>query len=88
MPDTMQYTGGRPSRSKLKLLGIILRSHREDRKLQQSELAEMTGISQGVLSKLERGEVRDIKLFAHLKPIADAYGITIDELLRYEDLRV
>ena len=50
--------------------------------LSQEELAEKLGISRQTLSKYETGEsVPDIE---KCKAIADAFGVTLDDLVNYE----
>jgi len=77
-----------PSKTKRRILGMILRLRREDCGLRQGEVARAIGISQSNLSKLERGQLADVKLFQHLIPLADLYGVDIESLLRYGDLKV
>jgi len=67
---------------------MILRLHREERGLRQGQVAKAIGISQSNLSKLERGQLDDVKLFQHLIPLAQLYGVEVSDLLRYEDLEV
>jgi len=88
MLNTQQPTGNKAFKSRLKLLGLILRLHREDRGYQQHELADMAGIHRGVLSKLERGDLEDVKLFGHLERIAQVYGVKVEQLFEYGDLKV
>ena len=61
-------------------LGQNIRRLRIERKLSQSKLAEMLGISPQAVSKWERGNaLPDIDL---LIPLADVFSLTLDELFK------
>ncbi|MBQ3276281.1 MAG: helix-turn-helix domain-containing protein [Oscillospiraceae bacterium] len=60
--------------------GAVIRKLREERKLSQSRLAEILGVSDKAVSKWETGRgYPDITL---IEPLADALGISVIELLR------
>ncbi|GIO00229.1 hypothetical protein J5TS2_08970 [Brevibacillus halotolerans] len=61
-------------------LGELIKRKRVDKGLSLSELGRMTGISKGVLSKIESGETKRPELRT-LKPIADALEIPYEEII-------
>ena len=63
-------------------LGAALRTLRADRRLSQSELARLAGVSASAISQAERGR-RGLSLET-LLGLADRLDITLDELLRGE----
>ncbi len=60
-------------------VGENIRRLRVDKKITQSELAEVVGISQAMLCQIERGTKNPSLQIG--KEISDALGCTIDELL-------
>ena len=56
-----------------------LKDLRNNSKLSQAELAERSGISQGYLSSLERGEKQPT--LPVLKRLAEAFGISVSALI-------
>lgn len=56
-------------------LGNIVRELRYERELTQIDLATKTGISQTVISRIERGEVNSFK---HLCNICDCMNLEIE----------
>lgn len=62
-------------------LGAAIRAIRERRQLNQSELAERTGLSEIYIRKLEQGD-RENPTLETLEHIASALEIRVDELLR------
>lgn len=63
----------------------ILRAERARRKLSQKDLAEKAGISRASIANYELG-TSEPGINA-LKAIADAFGMTTDELLGRSDLK-
>jgi transcriptional regulator with XRE-family HTH domain len=59
--------------------GEYLKKLREERKLTLREVEAKVQISNAYLSQVERGE-RNIPTFKVLKKLAEAYGVSIDEL--------
>lgn len=55
-----------------------LRQYRRDRKLTQQELADLLGVSNKSVSRWESGSYPDVAL---LGPLAEALGVTVDDLL-------
>ncbi|MED1788849.1 helix-turn-helix transcriptional regulator [Brevibacillus laterosporus] len=67
-------------------LGELIKGKRVDMGFSLSELGRMTGISKGVLSKIESGETKRPELRT-LKPIVDALEIPYEEIIeRYVDV--
>jgi transcriptional regulator with XRE-family HTH domain len=52
-------------------------------RITQSELAELAGLSQGIIQSLEQGQRLDPRLSTLLK-LAGALGLTLDELVTEE----
>ena len=64
------------------LIGRFIADLREQRGMTQQELADILGLSNKTISKWESGMGSpDI---SNLSPLADALGITVDELLKAE----
>ncbi|TPG90042.1 XRE family transcriptional regulator [Brevibacillus laterosporus] len=67
-------------------LGELIRSKRTELGISLSELGRVSGISKGVLSKIESGETKRPELRT-LKPIADVLEIPYEEIIeRYVDV--
>ncbi|MGG0753150.1 helix-turn-helix domain-containing protein [Brevibacillus laterosporus] len=67
-------------------LGELIKEKRVGLGISLSELGRMTGISKGVLSKIESGETKRPELRT-LKPIADVLEIPYEEIIeRYVDV--
>lgn len=64
-------------------LGQKLKLLREERGMNQSELAEASGVNQATISRIESGEMHQLKSDA-LKRLARVLGVTIDSLLDFE----
>ena len=60
-------------------VGTNLKEWREEFTLSQRGLSAKTGISQGMISRWERGE--NLPSIRDLVTLADFYGITLDELI-------
>ena len=60
--------------------GNFLYSLRKERRMTQQELADRLGVTNKAVSKWETGEA--FPETAQLIPIADTFGVTVDELLR------
>ncbi|QOS97836.1 helix-turn-helix transcriptional regulator [Brevibacterium sp. JNUCC-42] len=63
-------------------LGELIKGKRVDMGFSLSELGRMTGISKGVLSKIESGETKRPELRT-LKPIADVLEIPYEEIIEW-----
>ncbi|MBA4534470.1 helix-turn-helix domain-containing protein, partial [Brevibacillus halotolerans] len=63
-------------------LGELIRGKRADTGLSLSELGRMTGISKGVLSKIENDETKRPELRT-LKPIADVLDIPYEQIIEW-----
>ncbi|TPG83017.1 XRE family transcriptional regulator [Brevibacillus laterosporus] len=67
-------------------LGELIRGKRTEMGISLSELGRVSGVSKGVLSKIESGETKRPELRT-LKPIADALGIPYEEIIeRYIEI--
>lgn len=66
-----------------KQLGNKIRKYRKIKKLTQSQLAELTGLSDNFIGVIERGEGGPT--IKTLKKIADALQIKIEELFHFEE---
>ena len=66
------------------VLGQNIFALRVARNWAQSALAKKAKISQAQIARIERGDRRDM-FCASVKRIADAFGVTVDELLRDKD---
>ncbi|MCH6259252.1 helix-turn-helix domain-containing protein [Puniceicoccaceae bacterium K14] len=80
-PYNAAMAGGRPTNKERTLLGSRIALSREAAGLSQNELAERIGISRNLIAQWERSALT-------LKPeqlaaLAEAFAITIDELLGY-----
>lgn len=56
----------------------LIRKLREERGLNQSDLADQSGVPQGTISKIERGQIQPT--LSQLAKIAEALGVTTNEL--------
>lgn len=54
-----------------------MKAHRENRKLSQRQVAKLTNISNGYISKIESGHIPSLKI---LKKLTDFYGLKMPEL--------
>jgi transcriptional regulator with XRE-family HTH domain len=61
-------------------LATKIRVKREEMELTQAELAKKTGLTQATISRLESGEVRQLKSEA-IKSLAKALGVSLDFLV-------
>ena len=59
-----------------------LKSWRLRKNLVQSELAQMAGVTKGTMARAERGD--EVVSFANIRKIAEALGVSTDELLTKE----
>jgi len=71
---------GEKRRGDMSKFPAILKELRAERKISLSELSKLTGIDQGYLSRLERGEKSNPSAEV-LSKLADALGVTTDFLL-------
>ena len=53
---------------------------RQNKKFSQEELAEKSGVSRGIISQLETGKAKEVKL-GTLRKIAKALDVKVTELL-------
>lgn len=58
MPKSINRTYSRYSRDAVTLLGAMIREARNERKLTAQELADRTGISRGLLQRIEKGNLK------------------------------
>lgn len=58
MPKSITRTYSRYTREACSLLGGLIRTARKERKLTAQELADRTGISRGLLQRIEKGDLR------------------------------
>ena len=66
-------------------LGTRIKTLRERKGLNQSELARASGIAPATISRLESGDLRDVQT-AVARRIARALGVSVDYLIgMYED---
>jgi transcriptional regulator with XRE-family HTH domain len=65
-------------------LGEKVRQTREKLGMNQKQLAEASGITQATISRIESGQVKELKSEA-LKRLAKALGITVDYLVDKTD---
>ena len=74
------------------LLGERVKQRREKLGWTQTELAERSGVQQAMISRYERGEVRQARS-DHLEKLANTLGVSMDYLtgaaddLSFDDLR-
>ena len=61
-------------------LATKVRVKREEKGYNQAELAKRTGLTQATISRLESGEVRQLKSEA-IKSLAKALGVSVDFLV-------
>ncbi|MGA1843238.1 MAG: helix-turn-helix domain-containing protein [bacterium] len=61
-------------------LGDVLRAQREKLNMNQRQLARASGITPATISRLESGQVKELKSEA-LKRLADALNVTVDYLV-------
>lgn len=61
-------------------LATKVRVKREEKRYTQAELAKRTGLTQATISRLESGEVRQLKSEA-IKSLAKALGVSVDFLV-------
>lgn len=64
-------------------IGANIKKARKQKQLTQLQLSEMSGISQGGISLVESGQKKSPSLDV-VKKIADALGVTIDDLIKGE----
>lgn len=70
----------------IKCLAKNIKARRESQSLPLGELAELLGVSEDSLGRLESGRVRVLPLKV-LTELADRLGSTIDELMEIERLK-
>ncbi|AIG28457.1 helix-turn-helix domain-containing protein [Brevibacillus laterosporus] len=63
-------------------LGELIKRKRVEIGISLSEVSRMTGISKGVISKIESGETKSPELRT-LKPIADVLKIPYEDIIEY-----
>lgn len=61
--------------------GKRVKQLRKDKRITQTKLAKMTGITHGTISKLERGLIKELSSNS-VDKMAKALGVTTDYLLR------
>lgn len=85
--ETMLQTNVRVRKGVLALqIGAILKKYRTLRRMTQVELAQRSGLTQGYISKIERGERISITLES-LQALAKGLELPLVELLRELDER-
>jgi transcriptional regulator with XRE-family HTH domain len=65
-------------------LGEKVKTLREKKGMNQKEVAEASGITQATISRIESGQVKELKSEA-LKRLAGALGVTVDYLVDKTD---
>lgn len=68
----------------MKIFGDNLQSLLDERYLTQSELAKLTGITKGAISRYVSG--KQMPTIKNAINIAEAFGMTLDELLYFGDV--
>ncbi|ERM16737.1 helix-turn-helix domain-containing protein [Brevibacillus laterosporus] len=63
-------------------IGELIRHKRKDKGLKLSEVARMTGVSKGIISRIETGEIKNPRMKS-IKPIADVLGMPYEEFIEY-----
>lgn len=58
MPKSVTRTYSRYSRDATALLGALIREARKERKLTAQEVADRSGISRGLLQRIEKGDLK------------------------------
>lgn len=74
--------------------GVRLRRARQQRNLTQSDLSSMLGVSQGTVSRIESGKIRDISVSSEIsafiaqaeKPAGDLIAELIHTIARSDEL--
>ncbi|CAK1253463.1 MULTISPECIES: helix-turn-helix domain-containing protein [Fructobacillus] len=61
-------------------VGIFIKEYRNRRRLSQTEFAKRAGVTQTIISNLERGQVKSLTT-VHATGIAQAMGMTISEFM-------
>ena len=72
--------GSKAKKSRGGTLGDVLRAQREKLNMNQRQLARASGITPATISRLESGQVKELKSEA-LKRLADALNVTVDYLV-------
>lgn len=67
-------------------LGHRIREVRKDRGISQTDLAEMVGVRQGTISRIESGTISQPR-FSDIARIADALGCRMEYLVRDKEQR-
>lgn len=67
----------------ISLVGQKIKALRNNRKLTQDQLWDISGIPQGTISRLERGLSEDIMLSTLLR-LSDGLGVEVEELVKRE----
>lgn len=73
--------GSRTMNYRLRVIGANVTAIRMLRNISQTELAESTGLTQGYLSKLERGKLASFSVLT-LFALSDSLGVDPSTLLR------
>jgi len=71
------------ARKKVTPVRLRVRELRKAMKLTQDQLADLSGVDQGNISKLERGETKGVD-FRTLEKLADALGVDAGFLIVHE----
>ncbi|CAK1253105.1 helix-turn-helix transcriptional regulator [Fructobacillus tropaeoli] len=61
-------------------VGIFIKEYRNRRRLSQTEFAQRAGVTQTIISNLERGQVKSLTT-VNATGIARAMGMTISEFM-------
>ncbi|WP_020495734.1 helix-turn-helix domain-containing protein [Sciscionella marina] len=82
---TADDPNGLPGESMLHIMGSKIRSMRKERRLTVERLSELSGVSTGIVSQLERGKANPS--FSTLVQLAHGLGISIARLFETEEHR-
>ncbi|PPA80757.1 transcriptional regulator [Brevibacillus laterosporus] len=63
-------------------IGELIRHKRKEKGLKLSEVSRMAGVSKGIISRIETGEIKNPRMKS-IKPIADVLGMPYEELIEY-----
>ena len=79
MPTKKAAPGANDSPSQIEVLAEEVKFHRKQRDLSLEALAELSGVSRSMISKIERGEA--VPSTAILSRLAEALGVTFSRLM-------
>lgn len=74
------FKGTKEKKQRIHSIGDLLKIQRKKLDMNQRQLAKASGITPATISRLESGQVKELKSEA-LKRLADALNVTVDYLL-------